>query len=124
VSGAVLFKRLTSAFQIAVSNYARDTIAQFTGVSDRLVVLPTSRHGNLRAMTEPRKADQILFVGFLRRVKGVDLLLKAMRKAIDRKPSLCLVIVGGGFTKVTGGRRKNCGAVIGPVLMPMSSLQE
>lgn len=88
-----------SAFQIAVSNYARDTIAQFTGLSERLVVLPNGVDTEVFSRDDgtTRKADQILFVGFLRRVKGVDLLLKAMRTAIDRKPSLRLVIVGGGF---------------------------
>jgi glycosyltransferase involved in cell wall biosynthesis len=44
-----------------------------------------------------RKPDQILFVGFLRRVKGVDLLLHAMQYVVERNPWLRLVVVGGGF---------------------------
>jgi glycosyltransferase involved in cell wall biosynthesis len=42
-------------------------------------------------------ANQILYVGVMRRVKGVDVLLRAMRQLINRQPEARLILVGGGF---------------------------
>src|SRR5262249_38476615 len=88
-----------SAFQIAVSNFARETIARFTGDSDRLVVLPTGVDTEVFSPQArgTRTPGQALFVGFRGRGKGVELLLDAMQNVVERKPWLRLVVVGGGF---------------------------
>jgi len=87
------------AFHIAVSSYARSTIAHYTGDTDKLRVLPNgvdvSVFKPLQNRSKP-KPNQILFVGLMRRVKGIDILLNAMRRLVDRQPDLKLVFVGGG----------------------------
>jgi L-malate glycosyltransferase len=40
-------------------------------------------------------------VGFVNRTKGVDVLLRAMRVLLDRRPRSRLVLVGGGFYRDT-----------------------
>jgi glycosyltransferase involved in cell wall biosynthesis len=88
-----------SAFHIAVSAYARQTIAHFTGETEKLRVVPNgvdvSIFTPLQNGSKP-KLNQILFVGLMRHVKGIDLLLNAMRKLVGQMPELKLVLVGGG----------------------------
>jgi len=88
------------AFHIAVSRYARDTVAHFTGDTEKLRVIPNGV--DVSVFTCPqngseRKLTQILYVGLMRHVKGIDLLLKAMRKLVNQNPALKLVLVGGGI---------------------------
>ena len=42
-------------------------------------------------------SDQILFVGLIRRVKGLDILVRAFALLAPRRPSLRLLVVGGAF---------------------------
>ena len=93
-----------AAWHLAVSRAGRDTIARYTGDSDRLRVLPVGvRSGDFQSRCAGRpKTDQILFVGFLNTTKGVDILLPAMAALRCRRPaSTRLVLVGGAFYRNT-----------------------
>jgi teichuronic acid biosynthesis glycosyltransferase TuaC len=88
------------AFHIAVSSFARQTIAHFTGDTKKLCVVPNGVDVNVfNLQTEGRQANpnQILYVGYMRHVKGIDVLLKAMSRLVREKPDLKLVLVGGGI---------------------------
>lgn len=87
------------SFHIAVSNFARRTIVHFTGESKKLKVVPNgvdvSIFKPLRSGEQPNP-NQILYVGFMRHVKGIDVLLQAMSRVTNQNPDLKLVLVGGG----------------------------
>jgi teichuronic acid biosynthesis glycosyltransferase TuaC len=90
------------AFHIAVSGHTRDTISHFTGQTDRLRVIHNGVDGAVfTPLPDDRKpvSNQILYVGVIRHVKGVDVLLRAMRRLVDRQPAARLVLVGGGLYK-------------------------
>lgn len=89
-----------STFQIAVSRYVRDTIIEFTGETDRLHVIPLGVEPSLFTPLESGQSsdpNQILFVGRLHYIKGIDVLFRAMRSLIDQRPNVRLVLIGGGF---------------------------
>lgn len=89
-----------SAFHIAVSQSVRKNIAQFTGETDRLRVIPVGVDMDifspLPAGQHP-EADSILYVGRIHEAKGVDVLLHAMRMLVDRRPAARLSMIGGSF---------------------------
>jgi glycosyltransferase involved in cell wall biosynthesis len=75
-------------------------IAHFAGESQRLQVVPGGVDGSVFKVADHRPSyipNQILFVGIMRPVKGVDILLKAMRLLMDRGRRVRLVLVGEGF---------------------------
>jgi teichuronic acid biosynthesis glycosyltransferase TuaC len=83
------------ACHIAVSRSVRDEIASFTGDSARLKVIPCGVDTSVFVPVETgRTPDQILFAGAVRHVKGVDVLLRALRLLRDRGRELGLVLVG------------------------------
>ncbi|MGH9946536.1 MAG: glycosyltransferase [Pyrinomonadaceae bacterium] len=87
------------SFHVAVSNFARQTIAHFTGESHKLLVVPNGVDvGIFKPLNkiERPNPNQILYVGFMRRIKGIDVLLQAMSRVIKQNPELKLVLVGGG----------------------------
>jgi teichuronic acid biosynthesis glycosyltransferase TuaC len=89
-----------AAFHIAGSRYVRATIARFTGDSDRLRTIPIGVNGQVfvRPPDEAaRDPERILYVGRIHSIKGVDVLLRTMRRLIEMRPSARLVLVGGGF---------------------------
>lgn len=89
-----------SAFHIAISTALRASIARYTGESPRLRVIPDGVDGSLftlRPGERSASASQILFVGVIRLVKGVDVLLRAMRILADRGRDVRLVLVGESF---------------------------
>lgn len=45
----------------------------------------------------PRQADRILFVGVVRRVKGLDVLVRALGQLARTHPTLSLDVIGGAF---------------------------
>jgi teichuronic acid biosynthesis glycosyltransferase TuaC len=89
-----------SAFHIAVSQSVRQNIAQFTGESDRLRVIPVGVDMEvftpLPAGQQP-ESDSILYVGRIHETKGVDVLLNAMRLLVERRPTVRLSLIGGSF---------------------------
>jgi glycosyltransferase involved in cell wall biosynthesis len=85
---------------IAVSNALRTSISRITGEPERLRVIPNAVDGSvftLPAPGSPRSPTQILFVGVVREVKGVDVLLHAVRRLLDRGRQVRLVVVGESF---------------------------
>jgi glycosyltransferase involved in cell wall biosynthesis len=89
-----------STFHIAISTVVRDEIANFTGESDRLRIIPDGVDESIFTLpngtTRPKK-NQILFVGVVRPTKGVDVLLKALRLLADRGRDEKLLLVGESF---------------------------
>lgn len=89
-----------STFLIAVSRAVRESILHFTGSLQQMRVIPNGVDGSIFAAPQngdrPR-SNQILFVGIMRLVKGVDILLKAMRLLVDRGRDVKLAIVGESF---------------------------
>ncbi len=87
------------AFHVAVSRFARQTIAHFTGDREELCIIPNGVDVNvftpLKNGEQPHP-NQILYVGLMRRVKGIDVLLEAMKRVAAKKPDVKLVLVGGG----------------------------
>ncbi len=88
------------SFHIPVSASVRDSIVQFTGGSQKLHVIPVGVDDStftLESNGTAATSQQILFVGIFRPVKGVDILLKAMRLLTDCGRNVRLVLVGEGF---------------------------
>jgi len=89
-----------SAFHVAISNAVYDSITHFTGPSDKLRVIPDGVDGSAFVPSSngrQRATDQILFVGIVRPVKGLDILLQAMELLVKSRPQLKLLIVGESF---------------------------
>lgn len=89
-----------STFVIAVSRALRDTISRFIDDSGKLRVIPnavdSSVFGPARGES-PFEPNRLLFVGLLRHVKGVDLLLQAVRLLADRGRPVSLTVIGDSF---------------------------
>ena len=88
------------AFHIAVSRYVRDTIGQCTGAAEKVRIVPVGVDGSVFRLPgdgEARDPNRILYVGRIHSIKGVDILLRAMRQLIDRRPGTRLMLVGGGL---------------------------
>jgi glycosyltransferase involved in cell wall biosynthesis len=88
-----------SACQIAISRAVRNTIEAYTGKLEQLSVIPDGVDGSVFTLgeTSGRSADQILFVGVIRPVKGLDVLLKAVRRLVDRGRKVTLLVIGEAF---------------------------
>jgi len=89
-----------ASFHLAASQAARDSIARFTGDSPRLRIVPNlvdERTFRLPAAGTARDSKRLLFVGLIRRVKGVDVLLHALRRLLDAGRDLRLKVVGDSF---------------------------
>jgi teichuronic acid biosynthesis glycosyltransferase TuaC len=88
------------AFHVAISTALRASIARHTGDSQRLRIIPDGVDGSVFTLPEPGRAvtpNQILFVGVVRQVKGVDVLLRALKVLADRGSDARLVLVGESF---------------------------
>lgn len=89
-----------SRFLVAVSRSLATSIAGFIDLGDRLRVIPNVV--DEQVFTLPDKhiepvANRIIFVGLIRRVKGLDLLLEAMRLLLDQGREVTLAVVGESF---------------------------
>lgn len=85
---------------LSVSESVRQTVIAAAGPLPNLHVLPNGVNGEVfqfPAGARNRKPDQILFAGAVRPVKGVDVLLRALRILLDRGRQLKLVIAGEPF---------------------------
>lgn len=88
---------------LAVSTSVERSIRSYAGNQPRVEVVPVGVDGGrfrLRPDLE-RRADQILFVGFLNYVKGVDVLLRAVRLLADHGLPGRVLFVGGSFYRNT-----------------------
>jgi len=89
---------------IACSGYIRDSITAELGASDRVTVVPNGvDESEFFPLDDPaqRRRDQILFVGLIKYMKGVDVLLEAMRLVGERHQEARLVLAGGAFYRHT-----------------------
>jgi glycosyltransferase involved in cell wall biosynthesis len=89
-----------SAAQIAVSRAVRETIESHTGHLPQLTVIPDGVDGSVFTLPEggaKRSKDQILFVGAIRPVKGVDVLLQAVRVLACRGRNVNLLLIGEAY---------------------------
>jgi teichuronic acid biosynthesis glycosyltransferase TuaC len=95
------------AAHVGVSSAVLRSIEPFTGPSDRQHIIPIGVDGG---MFPPgpgaggRRPEQLLFVGRLNHVKGIDVLLHAFARLVARRPAATLVIVGGGLYRRTERR--------------------
>ncbi|HUF76254.1 MAG TPA: glycosyltransferase [Longimicrobiales bacterium] len=88
---------------LAVSQSVRETMVSFGVNEDRAKVVSVGVDGEvfrLRPST-PRRRDQILYVGWIKPVKGVDVLLEAMALLKSRGEPGRLVLVGGAAYRTT-----------------------
>ncbi len=86
-----------SEFHIAISTAVKDSIEYFVGKSPKLRVIPDGVDGSVFTLPQngrPRTPNQVLFVGVIRPVKGVDILLKAMSLLRERGRDANLLLVG------------------------------
>jgi glycosyltransferase involved in cell wall biosynthesis len=85
---------------IAISRSVRDQIGRYTRRPDKVRVIPDGVDGSEFPLANGRHAqvaDQILYVGHINEVKGVDVLLRAMPHVVAQRPTARLVLVGGSF---------------------------
>jgi glycosyltransferase involved in cell wall biosynthesis len=89
-----------SACEIAISTAVRKTIENYAGILPQLTVIPDGVDASVFKLPDGetgRLRDQLLFVGAVRPVKGVDILLRALRLLADHGRTLKLVLVGEAF---------------------------
>jgi glycosyltransferase involved in cell wall biosynthesis len=87
-------------FQIAISRSVRESIVRLAGESDKLRVVPDAVDGDTFRLPEQGRQlipNQIIFVGAIRPVKGVDVLLRAVRLLVDAGRDVKLVLVGESY---------------------------
>jgi glycosyltransferase involved in cell wall biosynthesis len=88
------------AAHVAISSSVRNQIAHYTGRPEKIRVVPDGVDGsefplaNGRSKTDP---DQILYVGHVNTVKGVDVLLAAMKLVLAKRPATRLVLIGATY---------------------------
>lgn len=88
-----------SRFLVAVSRSLAASITEFVDLGDRLRVIPNIVDDH----TFPSQGDvtpiqnRLIFVGLIRRVKGLDILLRALRLLIDQGTDVTLTVVGESF---------------------------
>ena len=89
-----------AARHISVSESVLRSVQRRVGRQPNLAVIPNGVDGAIFAAAPPdhkRRANQILFAGAVRPVKGVDVLLRAMRILVDRGRDVTLTIAGDAF---------------------------
>lgn len=85
---------------IAVSRTLAGSIASFGIQEDRISVVPNTVDGDVFSFDGPREVPtrpRLLFVGIMRKVKGIDVLLRALRLLLDSGYPVELAIVGESF---------------------------
>ena len=87
---------------IAVSNYVRETIVEYTGDGACVDVIPNGVDGSLyRPSADTRDENLILYVGVINFNKGIDVLLEALPDVIGRRADARVELVGGSFYRHT-----------------------
>jgi glycosyltransferase involved in cell wall biosynthesis len=84
----------------AVSEALRRSILELFGDAVIVDVLPNVVDESVfsaPSTNEPRDADHLLFVGLIRRVKGLDVLVRALGHLLPERPNLHLTVAGGSF---------------------------
>jgi glycosyltransferase involved in cell wall biosynthesis len=88
---------------LAVSRSVRDSIIRYTGAPERVHVIPVGVDAKTFAPAPEgrRRADQILYVGWLNYNKGVDVLLQAVDELRRRGRPGSVTLVGGSYYRDT-----------------------
>lgn len=83
----------------AVSDALRRTIVDVAGPDVRVDLLPNMVDEDVFVTPDgsSRDPDRVLFVGVVRHVKGLDILVRAMPHLMRRRPGAHLVVVGDPF---------------------------
>jgi len=84
---------------IALTNYMRKILIKTYGYENIHVIHNGIEINRLNNKKYSNKEINILFVGSLRKVKGVEFLIKAMEIAVKNKNDLRLIIVGDGVER-------------------------
>jgi glycosyltransferase involved in cell wall biosynthesis len=92
-----------ASFQIAISRSVKESIEHVTGRLEHLEIIPDAVDG--RAFTLPpnggaRVRDRILFVGAVRPVKGLDVLIEAVSDLRRQGREVELDVIGEGHFEV------------------------
>src|SRR5713226_4678167 len=106
-SNASVLRQATRAVRectllVAVSTSVRDSILGVVSAPEKIRVIPNAVDGTI--FTLPAKGqrpivNQIIFVGAIRPVKGVDILLRAMRLLAESGREVHLLLAGESFFK-------------------------
>jgi teichuronic acid biosynthesis glycosyltransferase TuaC len=89
-----------SAYHISVSRPARSSVERYAGPRQNLIVIPNGVDGTVFRLSSDehgRVPNRILFVGAVRPVKGVDILLRSIRLLRDRGREASLIVAGEPF---------------------------
>lgn len=88
---------------IAVSEYCKRTIVDYTDDPDRVEVIPNGIDETVfrPGPPEERDPDRILFVGQVNFNKGLDVLLRALQRVFAHRPQAKLTVAGGFFYRNT-----------------------
>ncbi len=86
-----------ASFQLVASRYLRDSVVGVTGMPEKIRLVPIGFNRSIfhRGDRPVHLANQLIFVGRLQPVKGLDILLQALARLVKKEPSLRLLIVGG-----------------------------
>jgi glycosyltransferase involved in cell wall biosynthesis len=85
---------------IVLTRALKASVESFTGASDKITVIPNGVDASDFTLADNPShfdPDQILFVGVVRPVKGVDVLLRALKLLADRGRATRLIVVGEAF---------------------------
>lgn len=93
----------SAAAIMSVSTSVLDTVHAYAGEAVRATVVPVGVDADLFVPgdEDARRADQILFVGFINLNKGIDVLLDAMARLAAQDAPGRLLLVGGSFYRHT-----------------------
>ncbi len=85
----------------AVSEVTRRTVIEVAGSLARVALLPNALDDSVFAApnNEPRVPGRVLFVGMVRWVKGLDVLIRALPLLIERSPDAHLRVIGSTLNR-------------------------
>ncbi len=85
----------------AVSEVTRRTVMEVAGASARVALLPNALDDSVFAapINEPRVPGRVLFVGMVRWVKGLDVLIRALPVLLERRPDAHLRVIGSTLSR-------------------------
>lgn len=84
------------------SERVREQVAAMAGTGPRVALLPGVLDDQVFVAPgpdEPWEGDQVLFVGLIRRVKGLDVLIRAMAALAAKRPRARLLVIGAGILR-------------------------
>ncbi|MBZ0304175.1 MAG: glycosyltransferase, partial [Anaerolineae bacterium] len=87
-------------FHLTGSCALRDSVVDFTGLPEKMRIIPIGMDDTVFTPEDSGAvpdANQILYVGRFQPVKGVDVLIQAMRLLIQQHSEAHLVLVGGSL---------------------------